>query len=422
MTMRLATFAAALAVAAIGRSGAFGTYAARCLRLGLGTGLPVVSACSRRVFARAIVAAALAVAVAAPAAGAQSAGTVTIEASPKECVAFGIAQGLSFEQALRACMLETGEGAGSAIGELMGPDTPAPAEATTCATGTSPIADKDGGYETVVHGHKDPPLRTLTPEERADLWEAAHAFPVKNEVAAWTDMNMGDVWDTAAKAARAHAKETGTKADKQRAKDLETFSVLVLAAREGLLARGPWTPQQVKGMAKLIQDGPTWDMVTGDKKLPASGDQCALTAAALAQLKVCDANAWSTPDCKRLQHCPPSEVTDPTPDGEIACGDPEIDTDALQEAARLKCQEQIHPAPGEDPCAGRQGALVIDLNGPAADACHDPAAQPLQDGCVKISLAPPGTVNIVQVIGTGLERLGGPIVVLPDDGPHNPHA
>jgi hypothetical protein len=66
---------------------------------------------------------------------------------------------------------------------------------------------------------------------------------------------------------------------------------------------------------------------------------------------------------------------------------------------------------------------LIIVRGPgAADACSDPAAQPLQDGCVKFSLAPTGTIGVIQVLATGLERLAGPVLVLPHSDPRNPHA
>jgi hypothetical protein len=386
----------------------------------------------------------IALALAVPAAGAQ----VPIgpgpspDGSPRDCIDVHLQQGLALEEALRECMRGLSSAPGEALDGLIGPGAPALSETSSCNARATPFGaangdapppsggDGDGlngtemwGEEIVVTGQLEGDksgVRALTREERAALKDAADAFPLVGEEAGWTDFAMWRVWDTAAKKAKERAKASGNPTDIAQANRLTGFSLMVMAAAFGKLVNVPaiWDKQMVLGIVNLIREGPTPANVAGlrDRVDPNAPGACAMAAAVVEIIRHCDGRGWATPECQKLRHCPTTDVTDPAPDGEIACGDPDIDTAALAAAGLARCHMYIKPVPGEDPCARSVGSVIVVADPGYSDACKDPAAQPLQDGCVKISVAHPTTIRIAGVLATGLERLGGPIVVLPEPG------
>ncbi len=166
-------------------------------------------------------------------------------------------------------------------------------------------------------------------------------------------------------------------------------------------------------------------------------------ADALAFLVECDRADWRTPDCRELQarmhHCVDPALIYPDPlDGSIACGESLADPEQVASALEAWCHERVRYGPDvDDPCSihPRQGApdseemalrgYVWDAGSAAVTVCGSPLAYVSQDSCVvPLRLPDFGQTSLDEVLLWAIDKLGGPVVILPADprtsGPRPP--
>lgn len=107
----------------------------------------------------------------------------------------------------------------------------------------------------------------------------------------------------------------------------------------------------------------------------------------------------------------------------LACEE-EVDPKAVVTAWQEKCERLTTPGPdGGSPCAPPAPPEGGVLEGGAMDPCNDPRAMvdPASDACfAPLQVVSPngvGGTSVEEVILIALQRLGGPIFVLPPTGP-----
>lgn len=157
----------------------------------------------------------------------------------------------------------------------------------------------------------------------------------------------------------------------------------------------------------------------------ADGAVCqSVLAQARETLRECTRNGWKRADCRQL-HARMNQCPDPTlilvdPDAGYVCA-PEVDAKAVAAAAQARCEQVTTPGPGGGtPCAPpdvRLGGGV--LRGPA-NVCSDPRAyvDGGSDACIlTLPVIDAARPDIRAIIQLGLERLSGPIFVLPTRDP-----
>ena len=146
-------------------------------------------------------------------------------------------------------------------------------------------------------------------------------------------------------------------------------------------------------------------------------------------LRECNRNGWKSAQCKQLKakvnDCPDPTLILVDPDQGYACGaKPDAATvEALKKAWVTRCEENKKFGPDTNPCEpptldGRQ------IKGKIGDVCNDPHAlvNPDSDVCAVTFHVPKtwGTTDIQNIIILGLNKLGGPIFVLPPRNPKTP--
>jgi hypothetical protein len=294
--------------------------------------------------------------------------------------------------------------------------------------GGTPDAGKDGGPadagtkgeligdEIVVVGY-----RRLTYHEKRLLYDAAAGFTLTRgkdqPEMGWTDFHAFQWWRTAAKNASAYAKQNPGPAEKEYASLLDKMSVLSTAAFFGRLERMPRhiTRKDIEDLALVIRGGPPAPPFKVRNQKQMGVQDCAAAAALEEVLRECNRNGWTSPDCRRLAGCSDGQVVDPVPDGELVCGEPSIDEAALLGAAVDECRQLVDPEPGTDPCAPVADVSLDDSGGERGDPCSDPLARPTDEPCFEFTIERADRVH--KVLATGIDKLGGPLIVLPDNGP-----
>lgn len=135
----------------------------------------------------------------------------------------------------------------------------------------------------------------------------------------------------------------------------------------------------------------------------------------------CNRNGWKTQTCQSLQakmnHCPDPALIYVDPDAGYSCGQA-MDAEAVKDAWVQRCQEIVKYGPGGDnPCqppkVAGNGRFV---DGSGKDICLNPKAMVNPDSgvCVAtLEVSKFGQTDINQVIVLALDKIGGPIVVLP---------
>jgi hypothetical protein len=152
-------------------------------------------------------------------------------------------------------------------------------------------------------------------------------------------------------------------------------------------------------------------------------------AAARETLRECNRNGWKSAACQRLaarmNHCPDPTQIYVDPDAGYSCG-AALDAEGVKDAWVKKCESTVKPGPGGDnPCKPPKvygnGRYV---QGNSDNVCNDPRAMVDPDSGVCIGTLevkkPFGQPGIQELIVLALDKIGGPIVVLPQ-GPKPPH-
>jgi hypothetical protein len=140
----------------------------------------------------------------------------------------------------------------------------------------------------------------------------------------------------------------------------------------------------------------------------------------------CNRNEWSSYECERIRakmfKCPDPAQIYVDPEQGYQCA-PEMDKEALKNAWVAKCEELKRPGPdGNNPCAPPQ--VGDDARYIIADKmdglCNDPYAyiDPYSEECAGtlVIQRPFGEPNLQELLVWGLNKLGGPVVVLPPRG------
>jgi hypothetical protein len=143
----------------------------------------------------------------------------------------------------------------------------------------------------------------------------------------------------------------------------------------------------------------------------------------------CERTGWRSTRCQRLQakmnHCPDPTIMYVDPDAGYACG-AKIDPEAVKQAWVQHCRRLQRPSPdGPDPCEPPSvDALGRYVGGkPLDDMCHslialiDPEG-PACYGTVEIQAF--GQPDLQEILLVALNKIGGPVVVLPNRNPPPP--
>jgi hypothetical protein len=154
---------------------------------------------------------------------------------------------------------------------------------------------------------------------------------------------------------------------------------------------------------------------------PVGGDSPCETALQEAReiLFECNRTDWKSADCRelwaRFNSCPDPAQIMVDPDQGYVCGKP-IDKAALKAAWIARCEQLKRFGPDGNPCqppqldpSGRFG------NGVAGPICGDPQAYVLPGSreCYRvIEVRPFGELDLQQLIVWGLNKFGGPIIIL----------
>ena len=138
-------------------------------------------------------------------------------------------------------------------------------------------------------------------------------------------------------------------------------------------------------------------------------------------LRECHRTQWKDFRCQQLQAnmngCPDPALILVDPDQGYSCG-AKVDPEAVKNAWVAKCEQRVKVVPDTaNPCSpptfdsfGRFG------KGKMSDICGNPYAQtdPDNDECSNVTIGKQfGEINIQEVIVVGLNKLGGPIFVIP---------
>lgn len=139
-------------------------------------------------------------------------------------------------------------------------------------------------------------------------------------------------------------------------------------------------------------------------------------------LRECNRNGWKSYTCQslaaKMNHCPDPARIFVDPDAGYSCG-AAIDAEAVKDAWVQQCQELVKYGPGGDnPCKPPNmygnGRYV---QGNSGDICSDPRAMvnPESGVCIRTLEVknPVGQPGIQELIVLALDKIGGPIVVLP---------
>jgi hypothetical protein len=175
----------------------------------------------------------------------------------------------------------------------------------------------------------------------------------------------------------------------------------------------------------------------GDYPTPDDDTAIALTAAesecaqALQEareiLGECHRTGWKNGGCQslwaQLHGCADPTLIYVDPDSGYACGTP-VDAEGLKNALIEKCQELKRPVPsGPDPCVPPDvDQLGRFVQTDPSTLCGDPAARidPDSEECFGTVTVQSFAPDLQKMLVWGLNKFGGPIVVLPDprnDGP-----
>lgn len=141
----------------------------------------------------------------------------------------------------------------------------------------------------------------------------------------------------------------------------------------------------------------------------------------------CQRTNWKSYDCQALQaktkHCPDPAQIYVDPEQGYSCGI-KFDGEALKNAWVARCEQLKRPGPDGNPCeppkVSGDGHYI---EGKIGDICKDPRAyvDPNSEDCAApIEIKPFGLPDARELMVWGLNKLGGPVVVLPPRGDTKP--
>jgi hypothetical protein len=141
----------------------------------------------------------------------------------------------------------------------------------------------------------------------------------------------------------------------------------------------------------------------------------------------CQRTKWKSYDCQalqaKMQRCPDPAQIYVDPEQGYSCGT-KFDGEALKNAWVARCEQLKRPGPDSNPCEPpKVDADGHYIEGKIGDICKDPAAyiDPHSEECAApIEIKPFGQPDLRQLMVWGLNKLGGPVVVLPPRGDTKP--
>jgi hypothetical protein len=376
-----------------------------------------------------------------------------------ECLADALAQHIPYQQALKLCetkLLESGlQGFGEqpfdpleTIPSARGTRRPFDASTITAACGSgnpnvgqpagggsSHYVDKDGRDWGVYTWGSGPGYNGLTPKESEDakaaaatdavrlekLYEAARIVQEKANATVNT-VAPGAVQQQLVNLAASAANAASTAADQAVAK----------AKADPNKAPSPPAPTPSTTPAPSTAPAPTTPPASTPPPTPGStsgtgratgSSECEEALQRARELLYeCNRTGWKAPECEKLQArmngCPDPARILVDPEQGYTCG-ATVDPMAAAVAARERCQQLERGVEGTDPCAlPRIDESVRALAKVRWDLCSDPRVHidPESGACAgTLELPDFGTPDIDKIIVFGLNKLGGPVFVLPKD-------
>ena len=139
----------------------------------------------------------------------------------------------------------------------------------------------------------------------------------------------------------------------------------------------------------------------------------------------CNRDGWTNPDCKafldKMNGCLDGTVADPADPAE-PCSIPPVDAETAKEVFLLHCWALKKPVPGEDPCSKNIPGLAfvyqIRTGAGGLDPCNDPHVRHTGEDCYPtFTLVKFDEVDINELQKWGLDKLGGPIFIIPKPAP-----
>ncbi|MFY9489027.1 MAG: hypothetical protein WAP35_10095 [Solirubrobacterales bacterium] len=349
------------------------------------------------------------------------------------CLLNGHAQGLPLNQIIEECstkLLEDADaGFGGPLGDI-GRDTesyfdPASVQAS-CSSGDPTRAGATGVGQVPGYGNYSWGRGQVTQDSRGvgtgKGMNAVESFKAKQAAADAADAALKDFDKAQAAWVKAKADLKAAEATGDAAKVKEAQDKLD-AAKKDLDDKTSDAEKKKKEAEKDPNNGG----ITRGTGEPSQCEQALQAAREL--LRECNRNGWKSTQCQQLNAkmngCPDPTLILVDPEQGYACG-AKPDAEAVAKAWGDRCEQTIKYAPGTSPCEplqldgdGRFGSGRV-----GDDFCNDPRAYVEGDAAacqVSIELGSYfGKPDIHQIIIIALEKIGGPLIVLPNLGPKPP--
>ena len=343
------------------------------------------------------------------------------------CLLNGYAQGLSVAQARGDCatklVADDKKGFGGSIeGIRPGRDSFFDPSKITAACNTGdPTHSQSSGYVTVpgygsfTYGGDPNKFYGLTKDESERQKTENIAESVK-EYAKFDKLVDEDLKKTNEK------KEAEKKGDDAAAKKADKEQKAAYQAALDQLAKAKLAEEKAKGDPNK-KPQPVGRPVAGDSTCEQALD------AGRELLRECHRTQWKDFRCQQLQarigHCPDPALILVDPEQGYVCG-AKIDPEAVKNAWVAQCKQRIKVVPDTaDPCL----PPTFDKSerfgqGNMGDICSNPYAQidPENEKCSVVEIGKEfGKIDIQEVIVIALNKLGGPIVIIPKNPKPSPH-
>lgn len=204
-------------------------------------------------------------------------------------------------------------------------------------------------------------------------------------------------------------------------------------AAEKALEKAKEDPNKVepKKPAAPKPSASTSDPKTGGTARPAGPGETPCDQALQAAREIigeCQRTGWRHANCQsllaKMNHCPDPTLILVDPDSGYECG-AKLDPEAVRQAYVERCRQLHRPTPGgPDPCEPPKldGSGRFANQGAPDDMCHSPYAliDPESPECLGTVTIQDFGPNIQEILVWGLNKLGGPIVFIPNRNPPPP--
>lgn len=339
------------------------------------------------------------------------------------CLVDGLMQGLPSDQVSELCATQLveddGKGFGGPMGNLGNEDMFDPGKITAACSSGDPTHSQSSGYGYMGNhgeyswGGDSRHFYQYSKEESEKL---------KNEAIAKADAEDQLFRELEAKADQAQkdledAKKTGDQnAIQQAEKKLKeaTEKAINQAAKAEQANKDATADPNRKppSVARGAEDSPCTQALDAAREL----------------LRECNRTGWKDFRCQqlnaRMHGCPDPALILVDPEQGYSCGT-SPDPEAVKDAWVKQCEQRVKYGPdGSNPCEppkledlGRTGT------GKVGDVCNDPKAyiNPDNNDCMAtLQVDTFGRVNVQEIIVYGLNKIGGPIFVLPSRNPPPP--